>query len=136
MTRDTEKRALQVAVAVACLVPLSMGAASVVMGVMILNGAPAPPAADLDSHFRYLSGIFLVVGCAFVSCIPSIETKTGRFRLLGAMIVAGGLARALSWASIGEPSLGHKIGLAIELGVVPLLLLWQTRLARRLTRGN
>jgi hypothetical protein len=29
------------------------------------------------------------------------------------------------------PTLGHKIALAAELGVVPLLLLWQGRVARR-----
>lgn len=131
MSPEREKRLLQIAVAIACLVPLSMGAASVIVGVAILSGAPEPPPPDLDSHFRYLSGIYLVMGCAFFSCVPRIETRTARFRLLGAMVVAGGLARALSWATVGEPSIGHKIGLAIELGVIPLLLLWHARVAQR-----
>jgi hypothetical protein len=51
--------------------------------------------------------------------------------MLGAFVIAGGLARALSLVEIGAPSFGHRFGLAMELGVVPLLLLWQARVARR-----
>ncbi|MBC2776478.1 DUF4345 domain-containing protein [Parasphingopyxis marina] len=131
MTRDGEKRVLQTAIAFACLVPILMGAASVIAGPAILSGVDNPPARDLDSHFRYLSGIFLVMGLAFASCIPGVERKTALFRLLGAMVVAGGLARALSAAQYGWPGAGHRFGLAMELGVVPLLMLWQARIARR-----
>jgi len=126
---ETERRALQCAVALACTVPLAMGGLSVLHGVTILKGAS--PAADLDSHFRYLSGIFLAVGIAFASCVPQIERKGARFQLLGWLIVAGGLARLMSWISIGAPSAGHRFGLVMELGVVPLLMLWQARVARR-----
>ena len=87
--------------------------------------------ADVDSHFRYLCGIFFVVGLAFASCVPAIERKGARFRLLGAMVVAGGLSRLLSLALVGPPSFGHRFGLVMELGVVPLLMLWQARIARR-----
>jgi hypothetical protein len=129
MNVQAERRLLQIAVALACIVPLTMGGLSVVRGVTVLKGAPALP--DLDSHFRYLSGIFLAVGIAFATCVPAIERKGARLRLLGAMVVAGGLARLLSWAETGAPGFGHRFGLAMELGVVPLLLLWQWRVARR-----
>lgn len=128
MSPSNERRLLQYAVALACLVPLTMGGASVVRGVGVLKGAAAQP--DLDSHFRYLSGIFLVLGIAFATCVPAIERKGARFRLLGAMVVGGGLARLLSWIAVGPPGFGHRFGLAMELGVVPLLLLWQWRVAR------
>ncbi len=90
-----------------------------------------PVPTDLDSHFRYLSGIFLAAGIAFASCIPAIERKGARFRLLGCLVVAGGLARLVSALSVGMPSTGHAAGLAMELGVMPLLMLWQARIARR-----
>ncbi len=128
MTPRRERTLLQVAVAIACLVPLSVATLSIVRGAAWLQPAPA---IDLDSHFRYLSGIFLVLGLAFASCIPAIESKTGRFRLLGAMVVGGGLARLVSLVTIGMPSTGHVVGLGIELAVVPLLLLCQTRIAHR-----
>lgn len=128
MKPGIERRLLQIAIALACLVPLTMGGLSVVRGVEVLKGvAPAP---DLDSHFRYLSGIFLGLGIAFATCVPAIERKGPRFRLLGAMVVAGGLARLLSWYVVGAPGFGHRFGLAMELGVVPLLMLWQWRVAR------
>jgi uncharacterized BrkB/YihY/UPF0761 family membrane protein len=126
-----EKRLLQGFAALACLVPLSMGSVSIVRGAAWLNHGTV--SADLDSHFRYLSGIFLMLGVAFASCIPGIERKGARFRLLGAMVVAGGLARAVSLFAVGQPSTGHVFGLVMELGVVPLLMLWQARVARRLT---
>ncbi|WP_299321481.1 DUF4345 domain-containing protein [Parasphingopyxis sp.] len=131
MSPEAEKRALQIAAGIACLVPLSIGAASIVIGPSILSGVDDPPVRDLDSHFRYLSGIFFMLGIAFASCVPGIERKTARFRLLGAMVVTGGLARAWSATEYGLASEGHRFGLVMELGVVPLLMLWQTRVARR-----
>lgn len=128
-----ERRLLQLVVAAACLVPLTTGGSSILRGVAFLKGVPRPAPIDLDSHYRYLSGIFFALGLAFVSCVPEIENKGARFRLLGAMVVAGGLARALSWAELGAPGTGHRFGLVMELGVVPLLMLWQWRVARRIS---
>jgi hypothetical protein len=130
MRRAIETRLLQIVVAVACIVPLSTGGEGIIRGAAMLRGVPTPVPPDLDSHFRYLSGIFFVLGLAFASCVPAIERKGARFRLLGAMVIAGGLSRLLSLAAIGPPSFGHRFGLVMELGVVPLLMLWQARIAR------
>ena len=73
-----------------------------------------------------------MLGIGFASCVPAIETKTARFRFFGAMVVIGGLARLWSVVEYGLPSAGHRFGLAMELGVVPLLLVWQSRVARRI----
>lgn len=124
-----ELRALQCVVAVACLVPILTGLDGVLRGVAMFRVANLP--ASLDSHFRYLSGIFLMLGFAFASTIPTIERQGPRFRLLGAMVVTGGLGRALSWAMAGPPGIGHRLGLIMELVVVPLLMLWQARVAQR-----
>lgn len=123
-----ERAALQIAVALACLVPILAGLDGVLRGAAMVKVTPPP--ADLDSHFRYLSGIFLMLGMAFASTIPAIERQGPRFRLLGAMVVMGGIARLLSWIMVGEPSLPHRFGLGMELLVVPLLMLWQARVAR------
>ncbi|ARR55995.1 hypothetical protein HY78_22360 [Rhizorhabdus wittichii DC-6] len=127
-----ERTLLQGVVAVACLVPILAGIDGVLRGAAMLR--PGVVTADLDSHFRYLSGIFLMLGMAFVSTIPAIERQGPRFRLLGAMVVMGGLARLLSWAAVGAPSLPHRLGLVMELVVVPLLILWQARIAAGVTR--
>jgi hypothetical protein len=124
-----ERRVLQTVVAIACLVPLAIGGLSIVRGPGWLGHAPVIP-ADLDSQFRYVSGIFFALGLAFATCVPGIERKGARFRLLGLLVVAGGLARLLSWAMVGAPSAGHRWGLVMELVVVPPLMLWQARIAR------
>lgn len=129
MTPAAERRLLQGAAALACLIPLGAATTGILLGAGWLMDGPVAP--DLDSHFRYLSGIFLVVGLGFASCIPAIERMGPRFRLLGAMVVAGGLARAVSLAVVGTPSAGHLAGLGVELAAVPLLLVWQARVARR-----
>ena len=134
MSPAIEKRLLQIVVAIACLVPLTAGPTGIVRGAGWM--AHGPVAADLDSHFRYMSGIFTGVGLAFASCIPAIETKGARMRLLVAFVVLGGLARALSWAEVGPPNPGNRFGLGMELVVTPLLALWQARVARRWTRGG
>lgn len=130
MNPRIEKRLLQAIVAVACVVPLATGGWSILHGPGFLGHPPVVP-VDLDSHFRYISGIFFAVGIAFASCVPRIEIKGARFRLLGTLVIMGGLSRIVSLVAVGTPSKGHLFAFAMELGVVPLLMLWQTRFAKR-----
>ena len=131
MKAETEKRLLQLTVAIAALVPLSMGVLSVAEGPAILKGVDAPAPVDLDSHFRYLSGLLLGIGLAFAACIPAIERRTTLFRALSLIVLAGGVSRLISLLSLGTPSGGHQFGLVMELIVVPLIMLWQARVAAR-----
>lgn len=125
-----ERRILQAAVALLALVPVSAGLAGVIRGPAFL-GAEAPWPADLDSHLRYLSGLLFALGLGWWSCVPSIETKGRRFRLLAAVTVAGGLGRLAALGLAGAPSAGHLAGLGLELVVVPGLVLWQRRVQAR-----
>lgn len=130
MTADAERRLLQVATALACLVPLSIGGIGLVDSAAMLRGVDRPLPVDLDSHFRYLSGLLLGIGIAFAACIPRIEQRGAIFRALCLIVVIGGLGRLLSLAELGAPAAGHRFGLVMELGTVPLLTLWQARVAR------
>ena len=125
-----ERRLLQAAVALGCVVPLLAGGAGMIEGPGFLHGVRYAP-ADLDSHFRYLSGLLLGAGIAFAACIPGIEGKTAPFRLLAFLVFVGGLGRLHSLVSAGVPGTGHLFGLVMELGAVPLLVLWQARVASR-----
>ena len=100
----------------------------------MIAGIERPYPADLDSHFRYLSGLLLGIGLGFAACIPSLERRGRLFRALGLVVVAGGLARLWSLADAGAPTGPHLAALFLELGLVPLLVLWQARVARRLDR--
>ena len=134
MTPMVEKRLLQAVMWVVLLLPATAVIPGVLWGPSFLGHPPVIP-TDLDSHFRYVSGIFLGVLLLIIGCIPGIEHKGPRFRMLGGVIVVGGLCRLVSLIAVGVPSFGHKLGLCAELGVVPLLMLWQAHLARRFA-GN
>jgi Domain of unknown function (DUF4345) len=124
----TEKRLLQAAVALACLVPILAGGFGVIRGPAMLDiTAAAAPAA---AHFRYLSGLLLGIGLGFLSMVPRIETHGPAFRLLAAIVVIGGLGRLLSVAVSGAIDAATLFALAMELAVTPALALWQWRVAR------
>lgn len=130
MTLQIEKRVLQAFMSVVLLLPASAVIPSILNGPGFLGHPPVIP-TDLDSHFRYVSGIFLAVLLLFIGCIPSIERNGPRFRMLGGMVMVGGACRLVSLLTVGVPSLGHQLGLGVEIGLMPLLMLWQMRLERR-----
>ena len=128
ITKRLEVRALQTVVAVLAAIPALTGAAGVILGPDFLRLDPPWP-ADLNSHFRFLSGVFRAVGIGFLSTVSNIAAATGRFRLLprsSSLAAARGL---LPSPSRVPPSTGHVAGLVLELVVVPLLVLWQARIA-------
>jgi uncharacterized protein DUF4345 len=132
VTPGTERRLLQAAVAAACLSPLNFGAMGMVEGPAMLAGiGPGESAPDLESHYRFLSGLFLAIGLVLLSCVPRIEARTARFRWAAGAIVLGGLARLFGLAMGDAPSAPHLAGLGAELLLVPALVLWQARVARR-----
>jgi hypothetical protein len=124
-----ERRLLQLAIGIACLVPVTAGLAGIILGSGMIKGVESG-VIDLDSHFRYLSGLLLGLGIGFAACIPRVGQRSPTFLALGGIVILGGLARPLSLLSDGAPGMGHLFGLGMELGVVPLLLLWDLRLAR------
>lgn len=128
MQPKTERRLFQSLIAVLALLPLFAGIAGVAKGPGFLGGHPPWP-TDLDSQLRFLSGVFLAMAIAWYACIPAIERKGRLFRLLAAFTIAGGLARLVSLGLAGPPSTGHRVGQVMELVVVPLLVLWQWRIA-------
>lgn len=120
-------RPLQLAVAIAGLVPVGAGLAGMLCGTAMLGDPDA--AVSTDSHFRYLSGLLLGIGLAFWRLVPHIATRGPEFRLLTALVVIGGTGRLLGLVLAGTPSPPMLFGLGMELVVTPLLCLWQARVA-------
>jgi hypothetical protein len=124
-----EKRLFQIVMLMVLLVPLSGALIGIVHGPEGFDRTAG--GVTLDSHFRYLSGLLLAMVALFASCVPGIERNGARLRLVAILPITGGLARLLSLIVAGVPSWQHVTALGIELGVVPLILFWQARLARR-----
>jgi hypothetical protein len=126
----TEIRLLRIAVAIGSLVPIGAGIAGVILGPRLTSQMPGPIPADLDSHFRYLSGLLLAIGLGYASTIPRIEAHSARFQTLTLIVVTGGVGRLISWVAIGAPSTVMAAALVMELAVTPSLAIWQRRVAR------
>ena len=126
---EKERRWLQKVVGVAGLVPFVAGLYGVVFGAALTGDAGLSAAGD--SHYRYLSGLLFGIGLMFWSGIPAIERNTGRFQILTLIVVVGGLARLFGLVLTGMPSLTMVGALVMELGVTPLVCLWQFRVARQ-----
>jgi hypothetical protein len=124
---NLERRLLQIAVAIAGLVPVGAGLSGALRGATFLDVSAT---VSTDSHIRYLSGLLLGIGLAFWISIPNIERHAARFRLLAAIVVLGGCARLLALSDGGKPGPSMYFALAMELAVTPALFLWQQRVAR------
>jgi Domain of unknown function (DUF4345) len=124
MLTPVGKQTLQIAIAVAGLVPVLGG------GWGVIHSMSGASAWHVD-HERYLSGLLMAIGLGFWSTISDIDAKTGRFRLLTALVFVGGVSRLLGvlMGDVISPSV--LAALTMELGVTPLLCLWQSQ-----CRGN
>jgi hypothetical protein len=112
------------------LVPIIAGTAGLVLGpAMVTTIAEAD--RDLDSHFRYLSGLLLGIGLAYLSGIPGIERRRSHFLFLGGIVVLGGLGRLCSLLAEGAPSPAMFGALILELLVTPAITLWQLWISAR-----
>ena len=123
------RRLIQIAVAIAGLVPVGAGAAGVLLGAAMIPLTGSMP-ISADSHWRYLSGLLLGIGLAFWSLIPRIESQGRLFQTLTGIVVAGGLGRLWALMAVGIPDKAMMFGLTMELVVTPALAIWQYRLAR------
>lgn len=116
MTPVLERRLLQLAIAVAGLVPVGAG------------GWGALGNWHDDGHSRYLSGLLLGIGLTFWWMIPTIERRGAIVRGLAVIVVIGGVARLAAMIQHGSPP---SLPLGMELAVTPLIALWRERVERR-----
>lgn len=119
-------RSLQLAVGILSFVPVSAGLAGAVYGIGVFEPS-SWLGHDTDSTGRYLSGLLLGVGLAFLTTVPAIASQGARFRLLTLIVFVGGLARLAGLFLVGVPSPAMLGGLAMELVVTPALALWRER---------
>lgn len=117
----------------------SIGFATVALALMTLlfgvdspvyRGAEIPPIPALDSNLRFFGGMALGLGAILLWITPAIELHTRLFRAVWLCALAGGIGRLISMAVVGTPPLPMIIFTSIEVPLVPILLWWQTRVAR------
>jgi hypothetical protein len=126
------KRGLQIFLAVFSLAPLYFGITGVFFGAAGLM-PPGDVTPEIDSQFRYLSGLYIGFAALIWWFIPNIDRHVWLFRLVTLAIFLGGLARLYSYLNVGAPAPEMVAGIGIELAL-PLIMIWQTAVARKTAR--
>ena len=122
------KLGLQIGLGVLSLIPLFFAVMGIMNGASFFMPDGGYPAA-IDNQLRYLSGIYLLVTMLLWWSIPNIEKQGVVLAFVCAAIFIGGLARFLSYSTVG-PGLDQQFaGMLLELGS-PIFLIWQRLVAR------
>jgi hypothetical protein len=131
-SRLMERKLLQAAVAVAGFAGVMLGLTGVLFGTLHtdLSGDVV-----LDSYVRFGKGVLLATGLVYWSCIPRIEFCGDRLSLVTFILALGTVSRLFSAVGHGVPTLGIIANLIAGLILVPLLWLWQRRIAAVARRG-
>ncbi|RKR91207.1 uncharacterized protein DUF4345 [Micromonospora pisi] len=83
----------------------------------------------VDSEYRFANAFWFAAGIAVWWAVPRVQRATGLLRAVLGVVIVGGLARLLGIAVSGWPHPVFLGALGIELVVVPMVLLWQARVA-------
>lgn len=128
-----ERRALQAVLALLSMIPLlGLGIVWSRGTEFFLHGGVGAIPNALDNQLRYLAGVYAgAVTGGLWWAIPRVEERGAVVALAAGAVFLGGLGRCISLAAVGHPGDSTMVGgLALELGVAPLLVLWQRRIAR------
>lgn len=107
---------------------LFVGLSGVLLGVKFLHGIES---ASVDNYFRFLSAVAAGMGFMYLRATPHIERHGECISTLTFLIFAGGLAHLYGFVMRPAPTVATLCALTMSLIVVPLLWLWQRRIARR-----
>ena len=69
---------------------------------------------ELDSQFRYLSGLLLAIGLGYLASVPRIEEHSRRILLLTGIVVTGGIGRLIGALARGQSSMVTAGALTLE----------------------
>ena len=116
-------RVFRIVVAVIGLVLLAIGLYEVITGAKGVPGFTGTSDASLESSYRFLAGVFLGAGAAFIAIAIKFQWAQVLFFVCG-MIFLGGLSRVLSWALSGTPTPIAIFQMIAELVFPPVVVVW------------
>lgn len=123
------KLGLQIGLGILSLIPLFFAVMGIINGASFFMPDGGYPAA-IDNQLRYLSAIYLLVTMLLWWTIPNIEKHGTVLTFVCAAIFLGGIARFISYSTVG-PGLDQQFaGMVLELSS-PIFLIWQRLVARK-----
>ncbi|MEE9381152.1 MAG: DUF4345 domain-containing protein [Hyphomonadaceae bacterium] len=111
------------------LLHLALGpGADVLLGAELSGASRSDPV--LDSQNRFYGVSFMLYGALFQLCADDLRKHAAVFRITCIFFLLGGLARLVSIAAVGLPSVPILALMASEIIGGPLLLWWHARTTR------
>lgn len=114
------QRSLRWFIALFGLVCVAIALAHIFIGPAAIPGA-IPVNPTMDSEDRFYATLFLGFGAAHVWAAQDLQARRAVVLALQAVFFAGGIARIVSWVSVGPPAPLFIFLGSLEL-VIPLLL--------------
>lgn len=130
MTGTSSRRAFQALLVVLAGIAVIAGMATVLFGVDSIIGAEAV-SATVDSEMRFYAVWYVGAGVLLAWSAANLERSGGIVRGVAALLFLGGLSRALSWISVGEPHNLSVVLMVIELTLPTVIVAWQAARKRR-----
>ena len=109
-------------------IPLWFGVNGVFFGAAEHMGADTFSIA-MDNQYRYLSGVYIGVAAMIFYGAGDIRKRAMLFRFAMLFFFIGGLARVVSYLTVGPPPTEQFAAMFVEI-LSPLLLLWQAKVLR------
>jgi hypothetical protein len=122
------RRGLQIVLAVLATVAVASGLFGMLAGPTALPGA-GPVDATVDSEYRFSNAFWFAAGVVVWWAVPRVHRATTVLRIILGAVFLGGIARLLAAAASGWPHPVFLGALGVELVLVPLVLLWQSKVA-------
>lgn len=113
----------------------ALGAIAIVTGVLVVVAGPSGipgsnlASATVDNELRFFAVFWIAFGVIAIRVAPRVDVDTSTVRALALALFAGGVARAVSWLSAGEPHPLFAILMVSEVVGAPLVVAWQARLS-------
>lgn len=125
---NRSRTALRWAIGILSAAPMLSAVGEILHGARGVPGGSMDVSATVDGELRYANTFKFAVGPILLSQLGRVEhSRSASIALV--TIFAGGLARLLAWKQRGRPHPAAVTATALEIGVVPVLLVWQRRVA-------
>jgi hypothetical protein len=121
-----ERTALLATLAALGAIPVASGTTGMLRGTAAMPGGVATTGST-DSEYRFVNVFWTAAGVLLWWSLRHPEQRASVTRLVLALASFGGLPRLLSWARTGAPHPVFRATIALELVVVPAVLVWHHR---------
>lgn len=120
----------RIAIIVFAFIPLYFGLSGTISGAApLVNGEPV--ASAVDNQYRYLSGVYIGIAIMLFYSAGDVIARAQIFRLAMLAVFIGGIARLVSYLTVGGAEQWQVGGMVTELLAPPLYMLWLALVLKR-----